>query len=298
MTAPVKGDTRGRGRLSYTSDMESVGRILARLAEADPLPQTRKRRPTIEAGRVAFALVCGLLIALGAFEVSRLIGELPKGGQDYRLYMTAAQEWLASGQFYAPYQLAGPYPVVKSEVLYPPPALLLFVPFSFLPPVLWWIVPLGIIAGVVISHRPSRWRWAGILALLVLPITGAWSWTMDVVYNGNPAMWAAAFVALATRLPFFGPFALVKFTLAPFALIGIRSRSWWAGLAVVALASLAFLPMWPDYLTVLRNAVTPGNPLLYAISSTAIALIPLVAQQRSQDPRLRLHRRYRLSEGR
>ena len=263
-------------RHDYVSEPESVGRILARLAEAAPLPQTQRSRPTVKVEQIAFALVCGLLVALGAFEVSRLIGELPKAGQDYQLYMTATREWLETGQFYAPYQFAGPYPVVKSEVLYPPPALLLFVPFSFLPAVLWWVIPLGIIGAVVISHRPGRWQWAAILALLVLPVTGAWSWTIDVVYNGNPAMWAAAFVALATRYPFFGPFALVKFTLAPFALIGIRSRAWWAGLAVVALAALVFLPMWPDYLTVLRNAVTPGNPLLYAISSTAIALIPVV----------------------
>ena len=249
----------------------------SRLVADGPVRSKTKSRPTVQVERIAFALVCGLLLALGAFEVSRLIGELPKAGQDYHLYMTAARGWLETGQFYAPYQLAGPYPVVKSEVLYPPPALLLFVPFSFLPPVLWWVIPLGIIGAVVVSHRPGRWQWAALLALLVVPITGGWSWTIDVIYNGNPAMWAAAFVALATRYPFFGPFALVKFTLAPFALIGIRSRTWWAGLAVVAGLALLFAPMWPDYLTVLRNAVTPGNPLLYAISSTAIALIPVIA---------------------
>jgi hypothetical protein len=163
---------------------------------------------------VATAVVVGLLLALLIFELSRLVPELGKGGQDYALYIAGTERWLAGGGFYSDAQLAGPYPIVKSEVLYPPPTLLLFIPFTVLPAFLWWAIPLGTIGLIVLSWRPTQIGWTGLLGLLVLPTTGGWSWTLDVIYNGNPAMWSAAFVALATRFPFFGPFALLKFTLA------------------------------------------------------------------------------------
>ena len=66
---------------------------------------------------------------------------------DYQLYMDAARSWLADGTFYLPYQLAGPYLVTAGDVLYPPYSLVLFVPFTFLPAILWWAVPIAITAG-------------------------------------------------------------------------------------------------------------------------------------------------------
>ena len=50
---------------------------------------------------------------------------------------------------------------------YSPPIAWLIAPFGalqwptflWLPAILWWAIPLGIIAGVVVYHRPSIWVW-------------------------------------------------------------------------------------------------------------------------------------------
>ncbi len=52
-------------------------------------------------------------------------------GVDFQLYREVTMRWLGGGPFYQPYQLAGPYPISAGDVLYPPVALWLFVPFSF-----------------------------------------------------------------------------------------------------------------------------------------------------------------------
>ena len=39
---------------------------------------------------------------------------------------------------------------------------------------------------------------------------------------------------------------------APFVVFGIDRRSWWRGLAV-RIASLAMLPMWPNWITAITN---------------------------------------------
>ena len=87
-------------------------------------------------------------------------------GVDFLLYRDAAARWLAGGPYFEPYQLAGPYPITAGDVLYPPVALWLFVPFTVLPAVLWWAIPiarhrLGRLApparaGVVAAHRAVR----------------------------------------------------------------------------------------------------------------------------------------------
>jgi hypothetical protein len=45
-----------------------------------------------------------------------------------------------------PEQLAGRYELATGHVLYPPPALLAFAVLSVLPAILWWLIPLGIVA--------------------------------------------------------------------------------------------------------------------------------------------------------
>ena len=72
-------------------------------------------------------------------------------GVDFVLYRDAAARWLAGGPYFEPYQLTGPYPITAGDVLYPPVALWLFVPFTILPAVPWWVVPIGVTA----------WGWAG-----------------------------------------------------------------------------------------------------------------------------------------
>ncbi len=199
-------------------------------------------------------------------------------GHDFTTYRDAAQTWLDTGRFYPAYELSGPFAVIEREILYPPTSILLFAPFTFLPAILWWVIPIGVTTAVIVSWRPQPSGWALIALLLALPITSfSYSATLDMMFNGNPVMWTVMFVALATRFPFFGPFALLKPTplLLPFSLIGIRSREWWLGSVVVVALSLSFLPLWPDFIRVLQNA--QGGGFLYGPASVFPALIPVVA---------------------
>ena len=236
-----------------------------------------KKPANPKAGRLIALLLLGVL-GWELWTTWELLPQLPNLiGHDFTTYRDAAGSWLHGTGFYPPSQLAGPYEIREREILYPPVALLLFAPFTVLPAVLWW-TPVIVTAWVVWSHRPKPWAWIAILTLLVLPITSfTYSATLDMIYNGNPVMWSIMVVALATRYPVFGPFAFLKPTplLIPFGLVGVRSRAWWIGLALFALACLAFAPMWPDYLRVLGNA--RGGGLVYSPASVFPMLIPVVA---------------------
>lgn len=193
-------------------------------------------------------------------------------GCDYTALRDAAARWLGGGGFYLPAQLAGPYatlapPGAPPIIMYPPLALWLFVPFVYLPTILWWLVPLGLGAYGLWRLHPARWTWPFMAALAL------WPRIPEAVQNGNPAMWAFAFGALALSFGWTGPLLLFKPTLAPFALLGM-SRRWWIALGIVTLAALPFGGMWLDYLAVIRNAQPDGAFLLH---DYPLMLVPVVA---------------------
>jgi hypothetical protein len=105
----------------------------------------------------------------------------------------------------------------------------------------------------------------------------AWGGSVSLILFGNPMLWTMAVVALGTR--FGWPFALVLFkpTLAPFAVLGIRRRSWWLALAIGAVSLVAFGSLWTDWLTVLGNARGPLVNLAYSAHDVPLMLVPLVA---------------------
>lgn len=224
--------------------------------------------------RVAFAVVALLIVVPGLpeFWVALTLDPGDHMGTDYDLYMNAARRWLESGVFYDPYQLAGPYSIEDGlmPILYPPVVLWLLVPFTFLPWLLWWAIPVLGTAWIVWSWRP------GIISWPLIAICLAWEPTHIHFMSGNPGLWAMFATALATRWPFAGPFALLKPSLFPFAAVGIRHRSWWLGLALFSLLSLAVLPMWFDWLTVLMNQSNDGG-LLYSWQYAPMMLIPVLA---------------------
>jgi hypothetical protein len=197
-------------------------------------------------------------------EASRLLAV------DYQLYMDAARRWLDGGPFYLPYQLAGSYLVTPGDVLYPPYSLALFAPFTNLPAILWWAIPVAITTWVVVRHRPAPLTWP-ILALCLW-----WPTTNVKLLTGNPVLWAVAAMAAGTLYAWPSVFVLLKPSLLPFALWGIWRRSWWAALAGLGLVSLLFLPMWPDYFAAIANASNP-NGLAYSISEVPMLLLPLIA---------------------
>jgi hypothetical protein len=155
--------------------------------------------------------------------------------------------------------------------LYPPPMVYgLFVPLSVLPALLWWIVPLGVMAAVVWHYRPSIWGWVGILAAFAM-----WPHTWTAIQLGNPAMWIASLVALGTLWRWPAAFVLLKPTLLPFALIGVRSRWWWVACLVLVAVSVAMIPAWIEYVRVLRNLT--GFEWTYSLHDVGFVLIPCVA---------------------
>ena len=214
---------------------------------------------------VAVGVLSVIVVVELAVAILHPLGSLRHWGGDYTLYMDATRRWLAGGPFYQPWQFEPyvisfvPGDIGTTAILYPPYALALFVPFTVLPAVLWWAVPLAVIGYCL--WPLSGWRLVAFLAALVFPVT----WF--IVANGNPALWAAAFMVAGTRWGWPGVFVLLKPTLAPFALVGIRSRGWWLGLGAIGAVSLILWPLTMDYVTVLRNAGGPEASPLYSVTS-------------------------------
>jgi len=231
-------------------------------------------------------LLCGLLTAL--ILVSQVPGFIEAfsrpnvngyGGIDYRLYMDATQRWLDGGQFYQSYQLAGAYSITAGDILYPPVALWLFVPFTVLPAGLWWLVPIGLTTVVVWRLRPGPIAWP-LIALCM-----AWPPTLVKLITGNPVMWAVVALALGCLYRWPSVFVLIKPSLFPFALFGVTRRSWWIALGIFGLMSLPFGAMWIDWLTTVVNA--RGGGIAYSVQEIPMLLLPLVAWRYSRYPAAR-----------
>lgn len=194
-------------------------------------------------------------------------------GVDYRLYHDVTTRWLGGGPFYEPYQLAGPYEISAGDVLYPPTALWLFVPFAVLPgfvaAILWWGIPLVVtaLAVVVLRPRPAVWP---LIALCI-----AWPTTLLKTWTGNPVIWAMAAMALGALYAWPSVFALLKPSLAPFALFRANHRSWWIALVVVVAMSLPFGSMWGGWLASVVNS--RGGGLLYSSLEAPMLLLPVIA---------------------
>ena len=137
---------------------------------------------------------------------------LPTLGADYWVVRNAAERWLDQGVFYLPEQLAGKYTWPGPWVLYPPTALILLVPFVYLPPLIWWLIPIAITAWAVARHHPRPLAWAAILLCLAE--------SNDAVgcVLGNPALWLVAGLGLGSS-SWGWPSVVVLFkpTLFPFA---------------------------------------------------------------------------------
>jgi hypothetical protein len=194
-------------------------------------------------------------------------------GVDAMLYRDAGARWWSGGPFYEPRQLAGPYEVTPGDILYPPVGLWLFVPLALLPAVvayaLWWLVPAAVTGWTIWRLRPRPVVWPLIALCLAWPTTPLKVWT------GNPVIWCIAAMAIATAWRGAAPFALLKPSLFPFALFGIRDRSWWIGLAVFTALCLPFGTMWLDWVATVLNS-RGGGPL-YSILEAPMLALPLVA---------------------
>lgn len=230
----------------------------------------------VNLGRWYRPLAVGLtafMLAWGALVVWTILHNPAFGppGSDRLTYVNATQRWLTTGQFYDPRQLAGPYPIWDRAILYPPIALALFVPLSALPAVVWWAIPIAILAAVIWRHRPAPWAWPVIAACLCFPLT------LVLTYTGNPGLWIAAGVALGTLWGWPALAVALKPTLAPFVLVGIRRRSWWIVAALGALLALAFGSLWIDWWHAATNVYGWRVGPLYSSGDVPLLAAPVVA---------------------
>jgi hypothetical protein len=201
---------------------------------------------------------------------------------DWSVCMDAAQRWLATGAYFLPRQLSGPYQHLFGDVLYPPTALYLFVPFSFLPRLAWFVVPLAVIVAALWRLRPAAWGWAAMGILFCYDPVAIMELT-----SGNPLLWvlAALFASVAFGTP--ASFVLLKPTLLPFALFGIWRRSWWLGLALLVVLSLPMLALDLTWLRVVLDTQDPMGPFtaLHEMPCAAVPLAAWLASARSAEMR-------------
>ena len=211
-----------------------------------------------------------VLVLVDAFDL--LVNSATLQGQvgvDYRLYVGAATSWLHGAPYFQPYQVAGPYPISAGDILYPPVALLLFVPFTVLPAILWWLGPAAAVAWCLYRLHPARSAWPFLAAC------AAWPTTPLKVLTGNPVMWAVAALALGVIYAWPSVLVLVKPSLFPFALIGARTRRWWLALAILVMISLPFGALWIDWVHSILNS--EGGGIAYSSLEIPMLALPLVA---------------------
>ena len=170
-------------------------------------------------------------------------------GHDYRFYMVGVRLWLSTGSPFDPRTLAGPYAQFPDGAfLHPPIALPLMAPFAVLPWILWWVLPVAVILVCIRAWEPPTWSWP------VIALGAAYWGTCSIVAAGNSTLWVAALFAAGFRLGWPAALIAVKPTLVPLALVGVRRRSWWVAGGIMAIVSLLLLPLWPQWLTAIRNA--------------------------------------------
>jgi glycosyl transferase family 87 len=194
-------------------------------------------------------------------------------GVDFTLYRDVTIRWLNGGSYFEPYQLAGAYPISAGDVLYPPVALWLFVPFALMPEplawLLWFALPVVAVVFAVGRLRPRPVSWP------LLAFCLAWPTTLLKTWTGNPVIWCVAALALGVLWAWPSVFVVLKPSLGPFALFGVWRRSWWIAAAVVVVASLPFGAMWVDWATSVANS--QGGGVLYSSLEVPMLLLPLVA---------------------
>ena len=234
---------------------------------------TTAQRPAVRWNRaMSIAATAGFAIVLAraVFYFAQMPDRDGAVGVDYRLYVGAAQRWLETGQFYWPAQVAGPYHVHDlPSILYPPPILYLLVPFTVLPGVLYWLIPAVLTVIAFWRLRPAPWS---VMAIIVLAAVG---FVQGPVFWGTPVFWLVPAVAWGGLLGWPAPFVLLKPTLAPFALVGLRRpRGFVLGIGLIAVLSLPLVGLWGDWFAAIRNSDLSPT---YGLEQVVLLLIPLLA---------------------
>lgn len=234
-----------------------------------PARTGRLRHPRVRPWAVSLTVV---LLVLAALETAWGIRDFKWGdtpGIDLGIYLRATSRLFSGDSWFLDRQLGGPYLIHMGDVLYPPVTAFFFAPFFVLPAILWWAIPIGLAAWLIVGWRPAPWTWP-LMALCIL-----WPLTPAKTITGNPALWITAFVAAGLRWHWPSALVLLKPSLFPFALIGVRHRLWWVVVALLALGSLVWLDATRIWLQVLGNS--QGGGLLYSAVDIPMLLLPVIA---------------------
>ena len=202
---------------------------------------------------------------------------------DFTLYRAQAAAWLHGASFYPASQVAHQFEVRAGDILYPPLMIPIFVLATVLPEVVWVGVPLAITAIALVALRPAPWSWPLIAMCLAFPTTPL------LISVGNPIVWAVGALALGTAWrPAAAFVALWTPSLAPFALIGIRDRGWWATGILGGLAMLMVLPLTSDWVASVVHASGPRSGILYSWPDVPLMVAPIIALSARSTRRVRV----------
>ncbi len=189
--------------------------------------------------------------------------------------MTIGHRLLDGGPLYTAAQLAGPHETLVGDAMYPPTTMPLILAFAALPELLaralWYSIPILIYGWVMWRLQPRGWPAVVALVLVALPAS------VQLVWLGNPVIWAATAVALGTLYRWPAAFVLLKPSLFPFALLGLRSRGGWLVSGLFIALGLLMLPLTIEWLQVMVNARGLYSGPLYSIGNVPLLLAPLVA---------------------
>ena len=264
------------------------------IAGRDAFPE-HVRLVAMRPGLTGVMSIAALVIGLSTYVLGPLLDErIPSASRhiDWLSYSHAAERFLNGQSLYIPQQLAGPYlmaDIAGLGFVYPPPSVLLFVPFLPLGGTAWSIASaLLFSSGIAAMARRDFGRHAGLALGLALLVAGVTAPYLDAVVMGNANLalagafaWAWA-VGRGTRPVgvIAGLGGVVK--LHPLALAGWTRpdharRTIAAAVGTSSVIGLVTLPIvgigsWLDF----ARAATNARPLCgYGIDAVACALLPI-----------------------
>ena len=130
-------------------------------------------------------------------------------------------------------------------------------------------MPAAAVGWCLFQLRPSRLAWLWVRVCL------AWPTTPLKILTGNPVIWAMAAMALGVLYAWPSVLVLIKPSLFPFALFGIREKRWWLALIAFAIACVPFGSLWIDWIHSILNS--QGGGIGYSILEAPMLALPIAA---------------------
>jgi len=204
---------------------------------------------------------------------------------DFRSYSTSAARWAGGGSIYAPDQLEGSYTlaaVAGHVFVYPPPALLLLLPFAMVPGgmIAWLLLSTAVlISGLAAIVRLERGK---ISAPWIAAITCVVASSLPFIESltlGNASILIAGLLAWAYvgRAGIIGGLAGI-FKVTPGVMASLDGLQG-AAVSLVNVAVIAFVTLpivgvaaWHDFATAMSN----GQPSCQEFESIACATAPVI----------------------